>query len=131
MIKVIVIPERTVSISTLLPKHSVSFCPFSTQSTVRKSIAAVVVLIPPAVPAGDPPINIRIHPSSLELSVSPDCDTDANPAVRVVTDWNADASTFSGTLRSPIVSGLLNSRRKYPNVPKRIRNAVIDRTILL
>ena len=61
-------------------------------------MANVVVLIPPAVPAGEPPMNISIHPRSLELSVSPDCDTDAKPAVRVVTDWNAEASTFSGCL---------------------------------
>ena len=44
-----------------------------------------------------------MHPSSRELSVSPDWETDANPAVRVVTDWNADASTFSGTLKSAMV----------------------------
>ena len=131
VISVIVSADRTLSTSILLPKHSVSLCPLRTEITVSASIANVVVLIPPAVPAGEPPINIRIHPSSLELSVSPDWETDANPAVRVVTDWNAEASTFSGTLKSFIVSGLLNSNRKYPTVPKTIRNAVIVSTILL
>ena len=131
VIIVIVSADRMLSIASFRPKHSVSLCPLRTEMTVRATSAKVVVLIPPAVPAGEPPINIRIQPSSRELSVSPDWDTDANPAVRVVTDWNAEASTFSGTLKSAMVSGLLNSSRKYPSVPPRIRTAVMTRTILL
>ena len=69
---VMVIPDRTTPISIHLPKHSVSRFPLRTDKTVNMSMAAVVVLIPPAVPAGEPPMNISIHPSRRELSVRPD-----------------------------------------------------------
>lgn len=52
----------------------------------QQSIAIVVVLTPPAVPAGDPPMNISIQPKSFELSLKSPCGTVANPAVLVVTD---------------------------------------------
>ena len=82
----IVIPDLTILLSIFLAKHSVSLLFFSTQRTVSKSIAIVVVLTPPAVPAGDPPMNISIQPKSFELSLKSPCGTVANPAVLVVTD---------------------------------------------
>ena len=131
VISAMVMPDLVDSVSILRSKHSVSLRFLSTQRTVRTSIAAVVVLIPPAVPAGEPPTNIRIHPISLELSSSPACDTVAYPAVLVVTDWNIDAMIFWNTFISFIVAGFSNSIIKKHSVPKRIKLIVMTITIRL
>ena len=46
----------------------------------------VTVFTPPAVPTGDPPINISISDTKEALSVKFSCGTLAKPAVLVVTD---------------------------------------------
>ena len=51
-----------------------------------KTRKAVTVLTPPAVPIGEPPINIKMYPIKQEISVSFSCGTDANPAVLKLTD---------------------------------------------
>ena len=66
----IAIPERTLDSASRLPKHSVDFLPRITAAQVSSKMAIVVVLIPPAVPPGEPPINIRIHPNNLDAEVS-------------------------------------------------------------
>ena len=48
--------------------------------------AIVTVFIPPAVPTGEPPINIRIMDTAVEAFVRCSCGMVAKPAVRVVTD---------------------------------------------
>ena len=48
----------------------------------------VTVLTPPAVPTGEPPMNISISDTREELFVRFSCGTEAKPAVLVVTDWN-------------------------------------------
>jgi len=55
---------------------------------------SVVVLIPPAVEPGLPPIIINIIVKKLPLSESPDILTVLNPAVLGVTDWNNEAKIF-------------------------------------
>ena len=65
-----------------------------------KRTAAVVVFIPPAVDPGEPPISIRIIIIIWPASVSAVSSTVLKPAVLGVTDWNMDASTFSGTEKS-------------------------------
>ena len=54
------------------------------------STATVTVFIPPAVPAGDPPISIKIIDTVAEAFVRFSCGTEAKPAVLVVTDWKND-----------------------------------------
>ena len=77
---------RTVSLAMLLRKITASSYPFATENAAINNIAAVVVLIPPAVPTGDPPINIRnIHTREVD-SFNPFWDIVANPAVLKVTD---------------------------------------------
>ena len=73
---------------------------------VSTSMANVVVLIPPAVPPGDPPMNINRHANTLDSVCSAAWDTVANPAVLVVTDWNNAAMIFSPGFRFPMVPGL-------------------------
>ena len=53
----------------------------------------MVVLTPPAVDPGLPPINIRIVVRSLLLSVSAAVSTVLNPAVLAVTDPNSEHNT--------------------------------------
>ena len=52
--------------------------------------ATVTVLIPPAVPTGEPPISIRMIDTAVEAFVKFSCGTEAKPAVLVVTDWKKD-----------------------------------------
>ena len=80
------IPVRIFSSGILLPKHSVSLFPFTTVTAVRNNIAIVVVFTPPAVPAGEPPINIRRQEMNTDSSLRSPCGTVKNPAVLVVTD---------------------------------------------
>ena len=54
--------------------------------TASKIIARVVVLTPPAVPIGEPPVNIKNSVTMTEGVVSPFCGIVTKPAVRVVTD---------------------------------------------
>ena len=51
----------------------------------------VTVFIPPAVPMGEPPINIRIRLNIAVGFVKFSCAIVTNPAVLVVTDWKKDA----------------------------------------
>ena len=48
--------------------------------------AMVTVFMPPAVPTGEPPINIKITDTAAEAFVKFSCGTEAKPAVLVVTD---------------------------------------------
>ena len=78
--------RRTAISLTLRANISVSRRPLIMETTVNTSTAIVVVLIPPAVPDGDPPINIkRQHTRAVDL-FNPDCEMVQNPAVLVVTD---------------------------------------------
>ena len=52
--------------------------------------AMVTVFIPPAVPTGEPPTNIKMMDTAAEAFVKLSCGTEANPAVLVVTDWKKD-----------------------------------------
>ena len=98
--------------------------------TARKIIANVVVLTPPAVPTGEPPVNIKNSVTITEGVVSPFCGIVTNPAVRVVTDWKQAASIFCPIVKLPIVSGLWYSNAKYKTAPAISKNAVITSTIL-
>ena len=66
------------------------------------SAATVVVLIPPPVPPGLAPMNIRVISSSVPDSVmlSTESGTVVNPAVRAVTDSNRAIISRLGQLRS-------------------------------
>ena len=50
----------------------------------------VTVLMPPAVPVGDPPINISPKDTIEEALERFSCGIVANPAVRVVIDWKKE-----------------------------------------
>ena len=52
--------------------------------------AIVTVFIPPAVPTGEPPINIKIMDTAAEAFVKFSCAMVAKPAVLVVTDWKKE-----------------------------------------
>ena len=65
----------------------VSFLPVITEKVEKIMIKNVTVLIPPAVPTGEPPINMRNREIIVEGSVRFSWGIEANPAVLVVTDW--------------------------------------------
>ena len=53
----------------------------------QSKTAIVTVFIPPAVPTGEPPINIKMTDIAADAFVKFSCGIDANPAVLVVIDW--------------------------------------------
>ena len=90
-----------------------------------------MVLIPPAVPTGDPPMNIRTYPAMHEISVSFSCGTDAKLAVRNVTDWNRLFTILSARPIGPSVSGLLYSAANIQTAPAVMKKIVRKITSLL
>ena len=62
---------------------------FIVERAEQKRTTTVTVLIPPAVPTGDPPIIINISEIAEDALVRFSCGIDANPAVLVVTDWKS------------------------------------------
>ena len=83
--------------------------PRSSVIMMKNSTANVVTLMPPAVPAGPPPMNIRMSmPSQVSSCIRP-MSTELNPAVRVCTDWKKPARIRPHGSSFPSVSGLLHS----------------------
>ena len=95
------------------------------------STAKVTVLIPPAVPTGEPPITISSRHTMEDALVRSCWGTVAKPVVLVVTDWNSAAWIFAGSERGPTVSGLSYSNRKISSPPPNIRISVAVMAILL
>ena len=83
-------------------------------------MAKVVVFTPPAVPPGEPPINIKIAQNSLVSSCIALWENVQKPAVLVVTDWNKDASSFCPVSILPIVAGFFHSAANIKTVPPAI-----------
>ena len=71
---------------SLKSKFWVFFLALITDRAVAEITKNVTVLIPPAVPTGEPPINMSNIQMSVEGTVRDSCGTEAKPAVRVVTD---------------------------------------------
>ena len=79
--------------------------------TSNTPIANVTVLIPPAVPAGEPPININTHIINFVEGCKLAMSTEANPAVLRVADWKKEICIWSNRGSPPIVLILLNSHK--------------------
>ena len=77
-------------VSRRRPKTSVAFPSRNVVIIDKIKTAKVVVLIPPAVDPGDPPIIIRMISKNLPDSVKTARSTVLNPAVLELTDWNND-----------------------------------------
>ena len=93
--------------------------------------AKVVTLMPPAVPALPPPMNIRTSvPSSVSGCRSPVL-TLSKPAVRGCTPWNTPATTFPPTLSGPRVLGFAHSSARDIAMPHTSSRTVIDATSLV
>ena len=72
------------------PKRAALFLFLMVANAEQISTATVTVFIPPAVPTGEPPINIKTTDTAAEAFDKFSCGTEANPAVLVVTDWKKD-----------------------------------------
>ena len=70
-----------------LLNRDTSFLPRIVAMDVANKTTTVTVLIPPAVPMGEPPINISIRHVIADALVRYSCGIVANPAVLVVIDW--------------------------------------------
>ena len=75
-----------VSSDTFRFNTTTSFFPLILANIEAKSRTTVTVLMPPAVPAGEPPINIRIKYAMQDAGRKYSCEIVAKPAVRSVTD---------------------------------------------
>jgi len=114
---------------TRRPKRLTSCRPFRVDHRVLVMIAKVVVLIPPPVPPGLAPMNIRKMTTITLMRVMFSRGIVLNPAVRGVTDWKRQISPLAGQARSRRVAGFRNSRRKSARNPPTISPAVVKRTI--
>ena len=83
---VIVIALRTITSRTERPNIYTSSRFLSVAMTAIITTARVTVFIPPAVPPGEPPMNISRIKMNLLAAVSAAISTVLNPAVRAVTD---------------------------------------------
>ena len=72
------------------PNSVVAFLFLIVANAEQTRTAIVTVFIPPAVPTGEPPINIKIMDTKVEAFVKFSCGIVAKPAVLVVTDWKKD-----------------------------------------
>ena len=91
----------------------------------KTTSANVVVLIPPAAPPGDPPINIVPIKNSNEKGFTNSKSIVAKPAVLIVTVWKKEVNTFSPNVKFPIELGLFHSTAKKTRVPTTINPKVI------
>ena len=95
------------SLAILLPAKFISSVPFIMPIKDNIMMPNVVVLIPPAVEPGEPPINIKIMVMKRVGIVKPFKSNVLYPAVLGVTEAKNDATTFWPKVKSPIVFGLL------------------------
>lgn len=69
----------------------------------------------------EPPISISTMDTARVDSLIAPWSMAANPAVRVVTDWKAPASSFWGTVIGPRVAGLFHSMAQINPAPIKIK----------
>ena len=96
---------------------------------MKNSTAKVVTLIPPAVPAGPPPMNMSAVIPNWVASVVAPMSMELKPAVRVCTDWKKLASSFCGQSSGPRVPGLFHSIAAMYTVPNTSRVIVAAMTM--
>ena len=80
-----------ICLDRVLLNNDTSFLFLIAEYAVENNTIIVTVLIPPAVPTGEPPINIKNKQRIAEAFVKFSCGMVAKPAVRVVIDWKKDA----------------------------------------
>ena len=114
-----------------LPNSDVSFWFRIVAYAVASKTTIVTVLTPPAVPTGEPPINISNKQRIAVVSVKFSCGTVATPAVLVVMDWKREICILSNKEYPCKVKGLLYSKVKIATASPTIKAAVADSTILL
>ena len=95
--------------------------PLALATEASNSTATVTVLRPPAVEPLEPPISISTMDTARVDSLIAPWSMAANPAVRVVTDWKAPASSFWGTVIGPRVAGLFHSMAQINPAPIKIK----------
>ncbi len=81
----------------------------------------LVVFTPPAIEPGDPPVNIRKIIMKSVLSLSAPTSTVLNPAVRQVTDWKKELTSFSERVKSRSV--LFHSSAANTAIPPAMKTA--------
>jgi len=91
----------------------------------------VLVLIPPPVPPGEAPINIRTIVKNIEDINNEDVGMVLKPAVLGATDWKYEFKILSPNENFPIVSGFPDSKAKIMTVPKIINIPVVLKTIFV
>ena len=113
------------------PNNVTLFLFFTVASAQQINTAIVTVLMPPAVPTGEPPIIISIMETTAEAFVRFSCGTEAKPAVLVVTDWKRDTCILSNSGMFLTVKGFEYSKMNIRAAPTKIRIRVTAIAILL
>ena len=99
------------------PKSTGSPGPRTVDQSAAIVTPKVVVLMPPPVPPGEAPMNIRTISSANDGVVIAPMLMVLKPAVRGVTAWKYEASHASPAPSRPSVAGLPRSSRKIATVP--------------
>jgi len=112
---------------TVLSKSVNSSLPRNIERMLDNKMLKVVVLIPPPVPPGDAPINIKTITKKSVVAESPLMDKVLNPAVLGVTARKKEFISFSPTVVNSDKTPLY-SRRNIAPVPINKRQNVRDKT---
>ena len=105
--------------------------PVATLATVTRITLKVVTLMPPPVPPGAAPMNIRMHIMHFVMVLMPARSTVLKPAVRALTDWNRLFTSLSPTPMPPRVTGLYHSKNAKLRVPPTMSSTVQNKTTLV
>ena len=114
-----VIASRCTARDSRLPNTFTAVSPRTSVTMMKKSTANVVILMPPAVPAGPPPMNIKMSITNQLVESIAAISMLLNPAVLVCTDWVKAARMRPGTSNPPSVRGLFHSSTAIATVPAR------------
>ena len=112
-------------------KACTSRSPRTSAQMTKNSSTKVVTLMPPAVPAEPPPMNISTTVISSVPSLTAPKSMELKPAVRGITAWKNPASSRPGVSSWPSVAGLRHSLAVMTTVPRSSSTAVAHSVILV
>ena len=99
--------------------------------SINNKMNNVVVLIPPAIDAGEPPTNIKNPDKTCDTGFSAAWSIVVNPAVLVVMLWKNALTILSPVLKPPSVFGLFHSKIINKPAPTKIKMPVTHNTTLV
>ena len=123
-----VMASRCTERESCLPSTGTAAPPRISVRAMKKSTPNVVTFRPPAVPAGPPPMNMRMSSPSQDTGCMWEMSMLLNPAVRAIVDWKNALSTFTAGDSCPRVCELFHSSTARNTVPPSSSTGVASST---